>query len=258
VARAINLPAASTFSSWAQRGYRRAEPHAPRVAFVQPDAGLVDEYRVGQFPAQQPDGRSRRGQRRGLHARRHGRRARPSVSNGGLVWSADLTAGFDRGGNVSGGGLALSGDTLYVTTGYGELVALDASNGAVRWRQRLGAGIGAPTVRATRPTWSAATTAPGRSAPTWDASAGNCHRPRRGLACGRCGARRLGRHGRLPLRHGRTGRGHAPIPACAHGPRRWLAVGLALPIPTSTTSPAIPSSRAAGFTPATSRAGSWR
>jgi outer membrane protein assembly factor BamB len=68
------------------------------------------------------------------------------VQTGAALWSADLTAGFDRGGNVSGGGLALSGGTLFATTGYGELVALDASNGAIRWRQRLGAGAGTPTV----------------------------------------------------------------------------------------------------------------
>jgi outer membrane protein assembly factor BamB len=146
VARAINLPAASTYASWTQRGFdaQNRTPHAALSANL--DAGLVGQYRHRQQPPQRltADPVAGSGAVFTLDATA-GVRAH-SVSNGGLVWSADLTAGFDRGGNVSGGGLALSGDTLYATTGYGELVALDASSGAVRWRQRLGAGIGAPTV----------------------------------------------------------------------------------------------------------------
>jgi outer membrane protein assembly factor BamB len=66
---------------------------------------------------------------------------------GGLIWSTDLTADFDRGGNVSGGGVAVSANRVYATTGYGELVALDAASGAVVWRQRLGTpAVGAPSV----------------------------------------------------------------------------------------------------------------
>ena len=67
-------------------------------------------------------------------------------TDGTTLWTADLTAGFERGGGISGGGLAVVGGTLYASTGYGELVALDAATGAERWRQRLGAGITAPTV----------------------------------------------------------------------------------------------------------------
>ena len=64
---------------------------------------------------------------------------------GGVIWRADLTAGFDRGGQQSGGGLAASGGRVYATTGYGEVVALDAATGGVLWRQRLGApAAGAP------------------------------------------------------------------------------------------------------------------
>ena len=64
---------------------------------------------------------------------------------GETLWSADLTAGFDRGGGQSGGGLAAGGDRLFVTTGYGEVVALEAATGAVIWRQRVDAPVsGAP------------------------------------------------------------------------------------------------------------------
>lgn len=66
---------------------------------------------------------------------------------GGLLWSTDLTADFDRGGNLSGGGVAVVGARVYATTGYGELVALDAASGTVLWRQRLATpAVGAPSV----------------------------------------------------------------------------------------------------------------
>ena len=110
VARAINLPAANTFSSWAQRGYdaQNATPHAAPVAHL--TQVWSTNIGAGKQPAESADRRSRGRQWRGFHPRCHrgGVRAH-SVSNGGLIWSADLTAGFDRGGNVSGGGLALSG-----------------------------------------------------------------------------------------------------------------------------------------------------
>ena len=40
----------------------------------------------------------------------------------------------------------MSGNRLYATTPYGEVIALDAGTGAVIWRQRLGTVLGAPTV----------------------------------------------------------------------------------------------------------------
>ena len=43
------------------------------------------------------------------------------------------------------GGLAASGNRVYATSGYGELVALDAGSGAVVWRQRFDSPVtGAP------------------------------------------------------------------------------------------------------------------
>ena len=66
---------------------------------------------------------------------------------GGAVWSAELTPPGERAGSGSGGGLALSGATLFATSSFGELVALDASSGAVKWRQKFDAAVlGAPTV----------------------------------------------------------------------------------------------------------------
>lgn len=60
-----------------------------------------------------------------------------SASTGGQVWSVDLTPAGEKSGKVFGGALAISGNTLYVTTGYGDLVALDLATGGERWRQRL-------------------------------------------------------------------------------------------------------------------------
>lgn len=58
-------------------------------------------------------------------------------TSGATLWSTDLTAAFDKGGGLSAGGLAASGNQLFATSGYGELVALDASSGQVIWRQNV-------------------------------------------------------------------------------------------------------------------------
>ena len=69
------------------------------------------------------------------------------TTSGAPVWSRDLTPASDDEDDASGGGLAISGNTLYVTTGFGELTALDAATGAPRWTQDLAsAATGAPTV----------------------------------------------------------------------------------------------------------------
>ena len=66
---------------------------------------------------------------------------------GSVLWQTDLAAEFDHGGAQSGGGLAATAGRVYATTGYGEVVALEASSGGVLWRQRLGApAAGSPAV----------------------------------------------------------------------------------------------------------------
>lgn len=74
-------------------------------------------------------------------------RVTATALSGGTAWTADLTPPAESGDSTSGGGLAHEAGTVYATTGYGELVALDAVTGGVRWRQRVDAPIGgAPTV----------------------------------------------------------------------------------------------------------------
>lgn len=68
-------------------------------------------------------------------------------TNGATLWSADLTPPADRADDASGGGIAYADGRVYVTTGFGQLVALDAATGAVAWRQAFDAAVGgAPTV----------------------------------------------------------------------------------------------------------------
>ncbi|MDG3042744.1 outer membrane protein assembly factor BamB family protein [Roseicyclus marinus] len=145
-ARAINLPSPTRLADWPSRGYSVTNrlPH-----------GTLSANPVEVWAAPIGTGNSRRN-----------RIAADPVAGGGLVytidagsqlqatslsggapaWITSLVPDFDRGANASGGGLALSGNRLYATTPFGEVVALDAASGAVIWRQRLGTVLGAPTV----------------------------------------------------------------------------------------------------------------
>ncbi|MCR8825718.1 PQQ-like beta-propeller repeat protein [Pseudosulfitobacter koreensis] len=68
-------------------------------------------------------------------------------TSGATLWQADVRPPRDSAGAATGGGLAVKDGTLYVSSGYGVLTALDASTGGVRWTQQLDAtGSGAPTV----------------------------------------------------------------------------------------------------------------
>ena len=75
-----------------------------------------------------------------------------ATESGAMLWQADITPiGEASGAEGFGGGLALEGSTLYVTTGFGELLALDAGSGAENWRYEFDAPLrGGPTVAAGR------------------------------------------------------------------------------------------------------------
>lgn len=144
--RAISLPTPSRLGSWDQRGYNALNrtPHAALGPALTPvwtaqiGRGNTRRYRITADPVA-ADGRVfTLDSRAGVVA--------TALASGEALWAADLQPGFDRGDNVSGGGLAVSGGRLYVTTGFGELIALEAATGNVLWRQRLDAGVGAPTV----------------------------------------------------------------------------------------------------------------
>ena len=68
------------------------------------------------------------------------------VATGNRVWRFDTTPEDDRGTNV-GGGVAFDAGVLYATTGRGEVLALDAATGTLKWRQKLdNAARAAPTI----------------------------------------------------------------------------------------------------------------
>jgi outer membrane protein assembly factor BamB len=60
------------------------------------------------------------------------------AASGRSLWSVDTEPPDDRSTNV-GGGVSVSGDTVFATTGRAEILALDAASGGVRWRTALGA-----------------------------------------------------------------------------------------------------------------------
>ena len=68
-------------------------------------------------------------------------------TSGATLWTRDLTPASEKQGQATGGGLAIEGDTLYASIGFGILAAIDASNGSLRWTQQLeSSGSGTPTV----------------------------------------------------------------------------------------------------------------
>ena len=75
-------------------------------------------------------------------------RVSATATTGAPVWSVDLLPERDRAKDATGGGLAYGDGTVFVTSSFGFLTALDAATGAQKWQQKLGAtASGAPTVR---------------------------------------------------------------------------------------------------------------
>ena len=70
-----------------------------------------------------------------------------STSGGGRAWSASVAPAGENANKAFGGGIAASGGRVFAVTGFGTVVALDASTGARLWERKLGAPIhSAPTV----------------------------------------------------------------------------------------------------------------
>ncbi|MCP5038816.1 MAG: PQQ-binding-like beta-propeller repeat protein [Rhodobacteraceae bacterium] len=68
-------------------------------------------------------------------------------TQGSTLWSADLTPDNERSDDASGGGLAVAGGRLFVSSGFGTVSALEVNSGAVIWTQKIDAPVsGAPTV----------------------------------------------------------------------------------------------------------------
>lgn len=142
----ISLPRASNIGDWSHRagGAAHGLPHgtlsaAPvRVWSVKIGQGNTRGARIAASPVA-AGGR--------IFAMDAGGNVSALTLEGALLWQADVSPEFDSNADVSGGGLATNGGSVYVTTGAGEVLALAANSGAVQWRQRLdGALSGPPTV----------------------------------------------------------------------------------------------------------------
>ncbi|WP_102109263.1 PQQ-binding-like beta-propeller repeat protein [Oceaniglobus roseus] len=144
--RAIGLPAPRVNAGWTQKagGPDHDSGHlalgaTPRRIWSAPiGEGNDRRHRIGADPVV-ADGR--------IFAVDSRARVTAHGLNGAPIWSVDLTPPADDPGDASGAGLAVAGSTLFVTTGFGDLVALDAATGREIWTQELDASpTGAPTV----------------------------------------------------------------------------------------------------------------
>ncbi|MEW9921423.1 PQQ-binding-like beta-propeller repeat protein [Marimonas sp. MJW-29] len=144
--RPISLPGATTNASWTHATgtpqYRIAHPALRATPQLVWSADIGDgdsrRYRITADPVV-AGGR--------IFTLDSGARVTATSLAGETLWTRDLTPVSDRQGQGSGGGLAVEGETLYVSVGYGVLAALDTGTGAVRWTQELDAsGTGTPTV----------------------------------------------------------------------------------------------------------------
>ena len=69
-------------------------------------------------------------------------------TSGQTLWTRDLTPPADKSDDASGGGLAVAGGQVFVTSGFGLLTALDTASGNTLWQQELEApASGAPAVK---------------------------------------------------------------------------------------------------------------
>jgi outer membrane protein assembly factor BamB len=62
-----------------------------------------------------------------------------SATSGARSWQVSLAPEGERGNEGFGGGLAAEGDTVYATTGFGEVLAVSAASGDIKWRESFGA-----------------------------------------------------------------------------------------------------------------------
>ncbi len=142
----ISLPAPVALADWTHRGSnpRHLSPHSTlsaqpaRIWSASIGEGNSRRYRIVTTPVVAGGRVFTLDARNGLTA---------TSTGGGTLWRVDLTLPSDRGGEAAGGGLAYGDGRLYVTTAYGELIAIDPASGGVVWRQRFDAPVtGAPTV----------------------------------------------------------------------------------------------------------------
>lgn len=154
--RPISLPAPQANAAWTHRqGLNGARPAHPAFS-AQPR--LVWSTPIGQGDARRQrlvtDPVVAGGVIYTLDARA---RVQATSDAGAALWSTDLTPPGQRSPNASGGGLAVGGGRVFVTSAFAFLAALDAATGREIWRVDFTAPLtGAPAVEGDRVFVSAA------------------------------------------------------------------------------------------------------
>ncbi|ARU01069.1 PQQ-like beta-propeller repeat protein [Yoonia vestfoldensis] len=67
-----------------------------------------------------------------------------TTTSGQTLWQRDLTPARFNAGEASGGAVSFGGGRVYVTTGFGEITALDPATGGTLWTKNLNAPVNAP------------------------------------------------------------------------------------------------------------------
>ncbi|MCV2881541.1 PQQ-like beta-propeller repeat protein [Actibacterium sp. XHP0104] len=147
VARALSLPAAQALSEWTQTNGGPA--HAPLHHDYAGNGTLIWSANIG-------EGNSRRYRIASDPVVADGRiftidaqnRVMAHSSDGAALWSTDLVPATDNAKDANGGALAYGDGQLFVTSGFGQLSALDPATGAVTWVQDTDAAMsGAPAYK---------------------------------------------------------------------------------------------------------------
>ena len=147
LAQPNRIPAARTNASWPQAGGNASHAlgnlsasRQPKLAWsVNAGTGSSDEGRLTAQPVV-ANGRI-------YVLDTQSRVTAFSTARGQKIWSVSLKPKDEEAGGGVGGGLAIDGGRLYVTTTFGELASLDAGRGGIVWRKRLDVPVrAAPTV----------------------------------------------------------------------------------------------------------------
>lgn len=144
--RAISLPKAATNSAWAQGtgSQKNRVAHAALGGTLQ----LAWSANIGQGDSRKQRITADPVVAGGLiYTLDSGTNVTATNTSGTPVWSRDVRPERDDAGDATGGGLAVHKGTVYASVGFGELIAMDAATGQVRWTQQLdGTGSGQPAV----------------------------------------------------------------------------------------------------------------
>jgi len=142
----ITLPAPVTLGAWTHKAAAADHdiPHAsfsaqPRLAMSVPiGQGEDRRHRISADPVVS-DGR--------IYTVDSRARVTALTTAGQPIWSASASPAGEPVNDASGAGLAVSGGRLFVSTAFGQLIAMNAATGQRLWTQDLGAAAaGAPTV----------------------------------------------------------------------------------------------------------------